>query len=142
MFKKTKLNRIAIAVAMSVGLSASVLAQSTTSSIRGNVLNDAGAIVSGATVTITHAPSGTVSTATTNANGVFSARGLRVGGPYTVTISGGDFTPVQVDNVFLSLDQTLALPVEVQDSSSTEVLLVTGSRVMAGFSNEGLSTSL
>jgi hypothetical protein len=56
MFKKTKLNRIAIAVAMSVGLSASVLAQSTTSSIRGNVLNDAGAIVSGATVTITHAP--------------------------------------------------------------------------------------
>jgi hypothetical protein len=142
MIKKNKLNRIAIAVALSIGFSASVLAQSTTSSIRGNVAMDAGAIVSGATVTITHTPSGTVSTATTNANGVFSARGLRVGGPYSVTITGSDFTPVKVDNLFLSLDQTLALPVEVQASSDTEIIEITGSRAMAGFSNTGLSTSL
>jgi hypothetical protein len=142
MFKKTKLNRIAIAVAMSVGLSASVLAQTTTSSIRGNVFSEAGSIGSGVTVTITHTPSGTVSTATTNANGVFSARGLRVGGPYTITVSGSDFKTVQVDDLFLSLDQTFTLPVEVQTSSDTEIIQVTGSRAMAGFSNEGLSTSL
>jgi hypothetical protein len=142
MFKKTKLNRIAIAVAMSVGMSAAVMAQSTTSSIRGNVSYDVGTTVSGATVTITHVPSGTVSTATTNAGGVFSARGLRVGGPYSVTITGGDFTPVKVDNLFLSLDQTLALPVEVQGKSDTEIVLVTGTRSLGGFSNDGLSTSL
>ena len=142
MLKKNKLNRVAIAVALTVGLSTSVLAQTTTSAIRGNVSSEAGAIVSGATVTITHVPSGTVSTATTNASGVFSARGLRVGGPYSVTITGSDFTTVQIDDLFVSLDQTLSLPIEVKGSSNREVIVVTGARAQGGFFNEGLSTSL
>jgi hypothetical protein len=143
MFKKTKFSRIAIAVAMSVGLSSAVMAQSTTSSIRGNVATEAGTIFSDATVTITHVPSGTVSTATTNASGVFSARGLRVGGPYSVKISGGEFTPVQYDNLYLSLDQAFSLPVTVEETNNTEVIQITGSNsAVAGFSNEGLSMSL
>lgn len=142
MLKKNKLNRVAIAVALTVGLSTSVLAQTTTSAIRGNVSSEAGSIVSGATVVITHVPSGTVSTATTNASGVFSARGLRVGGPYSVTITGSDFTTVQIDDLFVSLDQTLSLPIEVQGNSNREVIVVTGTRAQGGFSNDGLSTSL
>jgi len=143
MFKTTKLSRIAIAVAMSVGLSSAAMAQSTTSSIRGNVATETGTIFSGAIVTITHTPSGTVSTATTNANGVFSARGLRVGGPYSVMISGGEFAPVQYDDLYLSLDQAFALPVTVQATSNTEVIQITGSAsAVAGFSNDGLSTNL
>ncbi|AEP30870.1 TonB-dependent receptor [Brumicola nitratireducens] len=142
MLKKNKLNRVAIAVALTVGLSTSVLAQTTTSAIRGNVSSEAGSIVSGATVTITHVPSGTVSTATTNESGVFSARGLRVGGPYSVTITGSDFTSVQIDDLFVSLDQTLSLPIEVQGNANREVIVVTGTRAQGGFSNDGLSTSL
>jgi len=143
MLKTTKLSRIAIAVALSVGLSSAVMAQSTTSTIRGNVANEAGTIFPGATVTITHTPSGTVSTATTNASGVFSARGLRVGGPYSVKISGGEFSPVQVDDLYLSLDQTFSLPVTVEATDNTEVILITGSTsAVGGFSNEGLSTTL
>ncbi len=139
----SKLSRVAVAVALAASLSTAVMAQTTTSSIRGNVATESGTIFPGATVTILHVPSGTVSTSTTNASGVFSARGLRVGGPYTVTISGGDFAPVKVDNLYLSLDQTLSLPVEVQASSSTEVISVVGSAVAtAGFQNEGLSTTL
>lgn len=143
MFKNSKLNRIAIAVAMSVGMSSAAMAQSTTSSMRGNVASEAGTTFSGATVTITHVPSGTVSTATTNSSGVFSARGLRVGGPYSVKISGGDFAPVQYDDLYLSLDQAFALPVTVQETSSTEVIQISGSSsAVAGFSNDGLSMSL
>jgi hypothetical protein len=143
MFKKTKFSRIAIAVAMSVGLSSAVMAQSTTSSIRGNVATEAGTIFSGANVTITHVPSGTVSTATTNASGVFSARGLRVGGPYSVKISGGEFAPVQYDDLYLSLDQAFSLPVTVEETNNTEVIQITGSNsAVAGFSNDGLSTNL
>lgn len=142
MLRKTKLNRIAIAVAMSVGLSASVLAQTTTSSIRGSIASEAGSIVPGATVTIMHTPSGTVSTATSNESGDFSARGLRVGGPYSITISGSGFEPIQIDNVFLSLDQTFSLPVTLESTDNTEVVVVTGSRAANGYSNEGLSTSL
>ena len=143
MFKNSKLNRIAIAVALSVGMSSAAMAQSTTSSMRGSVATEAGTIFSGATVTITHVPSGTVSTATTNASGSFSARGLRVGGPYSVKISGGDFDPVQYDDLYLSLDQALSLPVTVTESNNTEVIQITGSSsAVAGFSNEGLSMSL
>ena len=143
MLTKAKLSKIAVAVALSVGLSTAAIAQDTTSSIRGNVAAESGTIYPNATVTITHTPSGTVSTTTTNANGTFSARGLRVGGPYTVTISGEGFVPVQIDDLFLSLDQTFSLPVLVESTSGTEVITVTGAATaIAGFSNEGLSTSL
>lgn len=143
MIKISKLSRVAIAVALSVGISSAVMAQSTTSSIRGNVASESGTIFPGATVTITHIPSGTSSTATTNANGVFSARGLRVGGPYSVKISGGDFAPVQYDDLYLSLDQAFSLPVMVEETGNTEVIQITGSTgAVAGFSNEGLSMSL
>lgn len=142
MFKSTKVSSIALAVAMSIGVSNTVLAQTTTSSIRGDVATEAGTVMPGATVTITHVPSGTVSTATTNESGGFSARGLRVGGPYTITITGSDFTTVQLNDVYLSLDQAFILPVTVQDTSSVETVTVTGSRVAGGFTNEGLSTSL
>ena len=141
---KTKLSRVALVVALTAGLSTAVMAQTTTSSIRGNVENAAGVIYPGATVTITHVPSGTVSTTTTNANGSFSSRGLRVGGPYTVAIAGDGFEAVEIDGLFLSLDQTFSLPVTVQSASSTEVIAVTGSSAGAGggFTSGGLSTSL
>ena len=83
------LSGVAAASIMTAAIVAPAEAQVTTSSIRGNVTTDAGAVVPNAAVTITHTPSGTVSLATTNASGAFSARGLRVGGPYTVAISGG-----------------------------------------------------
>ena len=103
------LSGVAAASIMTAAIVAPAEAQVTTSSVRGEVTNDAGAAVSGATVTITHAPSGTVSTATTNANGSFSARGLRVGGPYTVQVSGGDFAAVEalVEGYGVKVDQAI-----------------------------------
>ncbi|MCW8109687.1 TonB-dependent receptor [Alteromonas ponticola] len=142
MFAKSQISRVAIAVAMSVGMATSAMAQETTSSIRGSVVSEAGSNLAGATVTIVHEPSATVSTATTNENGSFSARGLRVGGPYTVTIQGEGFVPTKVENVYLSLDQVLSLPITVEKRDSTEVIVVTGNRAGTGYTNEALSTSM
>jgi len=136
------LSGVAAASMMTVAIVAPAEAQVTTSSIRGDVTTETGTAVPNAAVTITHTPSGTVSTATTNASGAFSTRGLRVGGPYTVSISGGDFAPVQVDDLYLTLDQTLSLPVTVSGARTMDTVVVTGTRALAGFSNEGLSTSL
>jgi len=142
MFKNKKYNRIAIAVAMSVGLSSAVMAQSITSSIRGSVATEAGTTYSNATISILHTPSGTTATATTNENGAFSVRGLRVGGPYTIVVTGDDFSPVKMEDIHLSLDQTFSLPVMVEAGDKTEVISVVGSASAAGgFSNEGSSTS-
>ena len=86
-------------------------AQVTTSAIRGEVLNPTGTPVANATAVVTHVPSGTRSTAITNDNGVFSARNLRVGGPYTVTVSGDGFDTVERGNIFIALDTTVPVTI-------------------------------
>ncbi|MDH3645853.1 MAG: TonB-dependent receptor [Gammaproteobacteria bacterium] len=141
-FKKNMLNLV-VAGVLSVSLPVAVMAQTITSSIRGTVASETGTTVPEVTVTITHTPSGTVWTAVTNESGTFSARGLRVGGPYSIKVVGANIEPLELDNVYLSLDQTFALPVTVQLMAlATEEVIVTGSYQAAGFSNEGLSTSL
>lgn len=130
-------------VAALAGTAPLALASSTTSSIRGNVVSASGETYPNASVTIVHTPSGTVSTTQTNESGTFSARSLRVGGPYSITIRGEGFKAVQIDDVYLTLDQTFNLPVTAQPASAMEVVSVTAKRVgQSGFSNEGLSTSL
>ena len=69
-----------------------VHAQETTGGVRGQVMDASGAPVAGATVTVTHTPSGTRSVMITDAGGAFSARGLRVGGPYLVEVSANGET--------------------------------------------------
>lgn len=139
----TKLRSAAtIVLLLSVAFIAPAQAQVTTAALRGEVVNEQGQVVSGASVTITHTPSGSVSSATSGENGVFSARGLRVGGPYLVTISGPGISPVQIEDLYLALDQTVSLPVTVQSTSGMEEVVVTGTRQFAGFSSEGLKTTL
>lgn len=65
-----------------------VHAQETTGSIRGRVTDVNGVPAANATVTIVHQPTGTSATTVADGNGFFTARGLRVGGPYTVSASG------------------------------------------------------
>jgi hypothetical protein len=128
------------AIALSVAGIAS--AQVTTSSMRGQVTDAEGTAVPNATVVITHTPSGTMSAAVTSANGDFSARGLRVGGPYTVEVSGGDFTPVTVTDIYIDLDQTYPLNLTVSGERKLETVVVTANQLQTGFSSEGLTTSL
>ncbi|MBU6195929.1 MAG: carboxypeptidase regulatory-like domain-containing protein, partial [Burkholderiales bacterium] len=63
---------------------APAIAQNTTASVGGRVVGADGKPVAGATVTVLHVESRTASNLTTDADGRYSARGLRVGGPYTV----------------------------------------------------------
>lgn len=87
---------------------APVFAQSTSAGVGGLVTHDGQPVV-GADVTITHVESGTVSRATTDASGRYNARGLRVGGPYTITITKpGEGTKTE-DSVYLSVNQTASV---------------------------------
>ena len=75
------------ALATTMLAASAVYAQETTGAIRGQVTDASGSPVSGATVTVVHVPSGTQSTTVTDASGGYSTRGLRVGGPYAVTVT-------------------------------------------------------
>ena len=114
------------ATAMAAAIVQPAEAQITTSSLRGVVTDASGAPVSGATVSIVHTPSGSADTATTNANGVFAERGLRVGGPYTVTVTGDGVTE-QFDNIFLTLNESFALDVELGSARTLDTITVVGS---------------
>ncbi len=80
-------------IALSMAMSTSAFAQSTSAAIRGVVTGENGQPVPGAQVTIIYEPTGRAATATTQGNGAFSARGLRVGGPYTVTVTAPGVKP-------------------------------------------------
>lgn len=103
-----------IAAALAVGLltlctGQVAVAQETTSALRGQVTDTAGNAVPGATVTIVHTPTGTRSVQTTNAAGVYDARGLRVGGPYRVEFSADGYAGKKFDDVYLTVGETARL---------------------------------
>ena len=82
-------------------------AQNTSSAMRVLVTDQNGASVAGVNVKITHAPTGRVRSLTSNANGVVNARGLPIGGPYTVEIEdNSQYSAKPVKDVFLVLAQT------------------------------------
>ena len=83
---------------------APAFAQSTSAAVAGTVTSPSGQAVAGAEVTILHVESGTVSRATTDGSGRYVARGLRVGGPYTITIKSAEGSRSE-EGVYLSLSQ-------------------------------------
>lgn len=105
------------------------LAQETTSSVRGEVITAAGAPIPGATVVITHIPTGSQSQAVTNANGAFSASGLRVGGPYTVSVNAQDYRSAKVEDINLGLGAptNVEIPLEAEGASA-DTIVVTAAR--------------
>ena len=70
--------------------SSEVLAEQTTGIIRGSVTDESGNPVSGASVQITHIPSGSKSSTSSGNSGAFYSRGLRLGGPFKVTVTSQD----------------------------------------------------
>ena len=120
---------------LTVVLLASVLtamAQVTTSSINGKVVAD-GEEVIGATVTAKHVPSGTVYNAVTNIHGRYTIQGMRVGGPYEVSISYLGYRTEEIKNVQLALGEASTFNVTMQeDSKVLGELVVTGKQTIGG----------
>ncbi|MFP5391162.1 MAG: TonB-dependent receptor domain-containing protein [Gammaproteobacteria bacterium] len=101
---------LALSIALAAGLPAS--AQNTSSNINGRIVGSDGRPASGATVTIRHNESGSVNTLTTDAEGRYSARGLRVGGPYTITITKDGVTEKR-EGIYLQLAETASVDAQL-----------------------------
>ncbi|RVT43157.1 TonB-dependent receptor [Sphingobium algorifonticola] len=130
----------AASISMAMAIATPAFAQETTSSVRGTVTAD-GAPVAGATVEIVNVPSGTTSRATTDASGAFNASGLRVGGPYSVTVTAEGYDSFQVTDIFTVVSQPYEIPVAL--TSAGDAIVVTASRVVgAGTVSSGPATVL
>ena len=80
-------------------------AQVTTSSIRGRVTNNDNPLP-GATIVAIHTPSGTQYGTIANGDGHYTISGMRIGGPYTVTISYIGYNSVVFNDLTLHLDNS------------------------------------
>ncbi|GAA4360958.1 carboxypeptidase regulatory-like domain-containing protein [Hymenobacter saemangeumensis] len=78
-------------------------AQLTTSAFEGLILNKAGEAIPGASVVLTHLPTGTRSGTQSDANGKLLLNNLKPGGPYSVQVSFVGFKPQAKEEVYLSL---------------------------------------
>jgi len=123
--------RLVLGLAAALAIAPTAFAQSTSSGVGGQVFSAEGQPVAGASVTITHVESGTISRATTDASGRYAARGLRVGGPYTITITKpGEGTRTE-DNVYLNLNQVNTVNATLSGDLTTtlEAVSVTASNL-------------
>lgn len=115
-------------------------AQETTSSMRGVVSSD-GSPVAGATIKITHVPSGTVNTVTSSDSGSFVVNGLRVGGPFTVEVNADGYASYRVTDIFTQIGTPFSLPLDL--AAAGDEIVVTASKVDgAGTISQGPSTVL
>ena len=96
-------------------------AQETTSNIRGKVLDETGAPVAGATVTVEDLRSGVSRTLTTDGNGLFLATRLLPGGPYEISVRGQS---TEVPSI--SIGDTYSLTVALQAEAAMEEIVVVG----------------
>ena len=131
MSSSAKFSRIAAAVALSIGLSTTAMAQETSSAMEGRILTPTGAPAAGTSVTVIHEPTGTVREVVVGANGTFNLRGLRVGGPYRIIVDSDQYQDTTVDSVFLELGNPFGVNLTLEDASDIEVISVSGSALTA-----------
>src|SRR5436309_1764792 len=98
----------------------------TTAAVAGVVTDSSGAPLEGARVVALHAPSGTAYAAVTRADGRFTIPGMRVGGPYRVSVTRVGYRREVQDQIELTLGGTADLRFTlVQASVELEPVTVT-----------------
>ena len=111
--------------------------QVTTSSIKGVVSDETSSGFPGANVVVFHTPTGTTYGAATDIDGRFNLVNLRVGGPYTVTVSYIGYTTTTFPNVYLTLGKTEVLSLSmIPDSQQLDAVVITASNTKGVFGSD------
>lgn len=139
MVKRMRLFLAAIMLVMA----AAVNAQITTSSMAGQVSDDQGEDVIGATIRVTHVPSGTTYNAVTNSDGRWAIQGMRVGGPYTVKVTYIGYAEKTIEGVSLQLGETYNLNVKMsEDVNELGEVVVVGNGSKFSAEKTGATTNI
>ena len=107
---------------MVMGVSA--FAQVTTSSLNGQIADEAGEPLAGAAVIAVHTPSGTQYAAVTNDNGRFVINGMRAGGPYTIEVSFIGMATIKYNDVTLKLGDPYEINPVMKASNELNAVVV------------------
>jgi outer membrane receptor for ferrienterochelin and colicin len=114
-------------------------AQITSGTVQGDVLDEKGGSVAGASVEAKNLDTNFTQTDTTNTDGHFAFLSLAPG-RYTLTISKSGFATVLQQNVNLTVGQTINIPVTMKVSSVAQRIVVTDVPVVEVTKTESSST--
>ena len=123
--------RFAFSLVSVYALATSLSAQGvTTGALSGKVLDSQQQAVSDASVIAIHLPSGSTYEATTRSDGRFSIPGMRVGGPYSVTVAASGtgaaaFQPETQDNITVNLGAATDIEFTMRNIAISETVTVT-----------------
>jgi hypothetical protein len=113
--------------------------QITAGTVQGDVVDEKGGSVAGATVEAKNLATNFVQTDTTNTDGHFAFLSLAPG-RYTLAISKAGFATIIQENVNLTVGQTITLPVTMKVSSVAQQIVVTDVPVIEVTKTESSST--
>ena len=117
---------LSLAIAACVGVSGAAIANETTSAIKGQIKGPNGNPAAGTKITILHVPSGSVKTTEVNDAGYFTAKGLRVGGPYKVIVDSDIYADQEFNNIILNIGSDYPVNTSLENISDVEQIVVTG----------------
>ncbi len=115
-----------------------VQAQATSASIHGIVADPTGALLAGATVTVTNGSTGISSVRKTDRDGYYMFPDLHIGGPYTVTIAAQGFRTRVVSGVVLDLSSEREIDGKLQVGAASQTVKVNSSAVQVETSDAQL----
>jgi hypothetical protein len=90
----------------------------TSAEIAGLITDNNGEPLIGATILAVHEPSGTQYGTATREDGRFNILGVRVGGPYTVTVSYVGYRDYVEKDITMNLGQSLQFNVKMKESTT------------------------
>src|SRR5215470_962600 len=128
-------------LALALGCSSAVFGQSqiTTGTVQGDVLDEKGGSVAGASVEAKNLDTNFIQTESTNTDGHFVFLSLAPG-RYTLTINKQGFATVIQQNVNLTVGQTINIPVTLKISAIAQQIVVTEVPVVEVTKTESAST--
>ncbi|MFH1118644.1 MAG: TonB-dependent receptor [Bacteroidota bacterium] len=132
---------LAVAFMMSVTIA---VGQVTTSGMNGKITGTNGESLPGATVVAVHVPSGTQYGAITDIDGNFRLVNLRIGGPYTLTVSFVGYKSSSKTDIYLNLGQTQALNFVMNEETSqlSGIEVVASKNALIDGNRTGASTNI
>ena len=128
-----------MAISVATVVAAPAQAQQITTGIQGQVNDDNGAPIGGATVVITDTRTGASRTITTGADGRFGASGLVTGGPYAVSVNADSYEGQSLGDIYTTLQGNTGLTFSLESGGGE--IVVTGSRVRVTQLEVGPGTS-
>lgn len=132
--------RLFLFVALLAFMVSTAIAQITTSGVKG-LIKANGEDVIGATITVTHVPTGAVYRSVTNSVGRFTIQGMRAGGPYTVEISYIGYKTKEIKNVTLKLGEMSDLSTQLEEDAHALGEVVVKGKLGLDASKTGAATS-